>query len=131
GGRYVAGSVCKPEELQEKRRGSDVGAGRSGQSDGRFSRGGTRNQTHASTTDEDAMLARKGAGKEAKLSYSGHVLMENRNGLVAEVEVLQANGTEERDVALVMIEKIPGDRLDTIGAHNDSDTEDLAEETRN
>ena len=51
------------------------------------------------------MLAKKGAGKEAKLSYSGHVLMENRNGLVAEVEVLQANGTAERDAALVMIEK--------------------------
>src|SRR5580704_6583471 len=44
------------------------------------------NQTHQSTTDPDAMLAKKGAGKEAKLSYSGHVLMENRNGLVAEVE---------------------------------------------
>src|SRR6266850_2941884 len=40
------------------------------------------NQTHQSTTDPDAMLAKKGAGKEAKLSYSGHVLMENRNGLV-------------------------------------------------
>ena len=64
------------------------------------------NQTHASTTDEDAMLARKGAGKEAKLSYSGHVLMENRNGLVAEVEVLQANGTAERDAALVMIRRV-------------------------
>jgi transposase len=55
------------------------------------------NQTHQSATDPDAMLAKKGAGKEAKLSYSGHVLMENRNGLVAEVEVLQANGTAERD----------------------------------
>src|SRR6202035_5861518 len=42
------------------------------------------NQTHASTTDADALLARKGTGKEAKLSYSGHVLMENRNGLVAD-----------------------------------------------
>ena len=52
---------------------------------------------------------KRARGREAKLSYSGHVLMENRNGLVAEVEVLQANGTaEERDAALVMIEKIPG-----------------------
>jgi transposase len=74
------------------------------------------NQTHQSTTDPDAMLAKKGAGKEAKLSYSGHVLMENRNGLVAEVEVLQANGTAERDAALVMIEKIPGDQPVTVGA---------------
>src|SRR5205823_4603941 len=68
------------------------------------------NQTHQSTTDPDAMLAKKGARKEAKLSYSGHVLMENRNGLVADVEVLQANGTAERDAALVMIENIHGDQ---------------------
>jgi hypothetical protein len=77
------------------------------------------------------MLAKKGAGKEAKLSYSGHVLMENRNGLVAEVEVLQANGTAERDAALVMIEKIPGDQPVTIGADKAYDTKDFVEETRN
>jgi transposase len=58
------------------------------------------NETHASTTDADALLARKGAGKEAKLSYSGHVLMENRNGMVADVEVLQATGKAERAAAL-------------------------------
>jgi hypothetical protein len=43
------------------------------------------------------------------LSYSGHVLMENRSGMVADVEVLQANGTAERDAALVMLERIEGD----------------------
>lgn len=89
------------------------------------------NQTHKSTTDPDAMLAKKGAGKEAKLSYSGHVLMENRNGLVAEVEVLQANGTAERDAALVMIENIQGDQPVTIGADKAYDTKDFVEETRN
>ena len=89
------------------------------------------NQTHQSTTDPDAMLAKKGAGKEAKLSYSGHVLMENRNGLVADVEVLQANGTAERDAALVMIEKIPGDQPVTIGADKAYDTKDFVKETRN
>ena len=89
------------------------------------------NQTHASTTDEDAMLARKGAGKEAKLSYSGHVLMENRNGLVAEVEVLQANGTADRDAALVMIEAIPGDHPVTVGADKGYDTKNFVEEARN
>jgi transposase len=88
------------------------------------------NQTHQSTTDPDAMLAKKGAGKEAKLSYSGHVLMENRNGLVADVEVLQANGTAERDAALVMIEKIPGDQAVTIGADKAYDTKDFVKETR-
>jgi transposase len=89
------------------------------------------NQTHQSTTDPDAMLARKGAGKEAKLSYSGHVLMDNRNGLVAEVEVWQANGTAERDAALVMIEKIPGDQPVTVGADKAYDTKDFVKETRN
>ena len=89
------------------------------------------NQTHQSTTDPDAMLAKKGAGKEAKLSYSGHVLMDNRNGLVAEVEVLQANGTAERDAALVMIEKIPGDQPVTVGADKAYDTKDFVKETRN
>src|SRR5438552_3741644 len=89
------------------------------------------NQTHASTTDEDALLARKGSGKEARLSYSGHVLMENRNGLVADAEVLQANGTAERDAALVMIEAIPGDRQVTVGADKNYDTKDFVAEARN
>jgi transposase len=80
------------------------------------------NQTHSSTTDADALLARKGAGKEAKLSYSGHVLMENRNGLVADAEVLQANGTAERDAALVMMEAIPGDHQVTVGADKNFDS---------
>jgi transposase len=89
------------------------------------------NQTHESTTDADALLAKKGAGKEAKLSYSGHVLMENRNGLVSDVEVLQANGTAERDAALVMIERIPGDQPVTVGADKGYDTKDFVAETRN
>jgi IS5 family transposase len=89
------------------------------------------NQTHVSTTDADALLARKGSGKEAKLSYSGHVLMENRNGLVADAEVLQANGTAERDAALVMIEAIPGDHPVTVGGDKGYDTKDFVAEARN
>jgi transposase len=89
------------------------------------------NQTHASTTDADALLARKGSGKEAKLSYSGHVLMENRNGLVANAEVLQANGAAERDAALVMIEAIPGDHPVTVGGDKNYDTKDFVAEARN
>jgi len=89
------------------------------------------NQTHASTTDADALLARKGTGKEAKLSYSGHVLMENRNGLVADAEVLQANGTAERDAALVMIAAIPGDHPVTVGGDKNYDTKDFVAEARN
>lgn len=88
------------------------------------------NDTHQSTTDPDAMLARKGSGKEAKLSYSGHVLMENRNGLVADVEVLPATGTAERDAALMMIESIPGDHPVTVGADKAYDTKDFVAENR-
>jgi transposase len=88
------------------------------------------NKTHQSTTDPDAQLARKGNGKEAKLSYSGHVLMENRNGLVADVEVLQAHGTAERDAALVMMESIPGNQAVTVGADKGYDTKNFVGEAR-
>ena len=89
------------------------------------------NKTHESATDADAQLARKGSGKEAKLNYSGHVLMENRNGLVADVEVLQAHGTAERDAALVMMENIPGNRPVTVAADKGYDTRDFVAEARN
>ena len=65
------------------------------------------NETHQSTTDPEARLARKGNGKEAKLSYAGHVLMENRNGLVVNVRLRSATGIAERDAAVKMIEQIP------------------------
>ena len=88
------------------------------------------NQTHQSTTDPEALLARKGAGKEAKLSYSGHVLMENRNGLVADVEVLPANGTAEREAALEMVANLPGDQPVTVGADKNYDTQDFVAKAR-
>jgi|SRR5580658_1143650 transposase len=88
------------------------------------------NDTHCSTTDPDALLARKGTGKEAKLSYSGHVLMENRNGLVVDSRVLQANGTAERDAALLMAEAIPGDGQVTLGADKNYDTAAFVAEVR-
>jgi hypothetical protein len=58
------------------------------------------NKTHQSTTDPDSMLCRKGKGKEAKLGYAGHLLMENRNGLAVSACVTPASGTAERDAAL-------------------------------
>src|SRR5678815_1702131 len=61
-----------------------------------------RNDTHASTTDPDARLHRKGGGKEAKLAYLGHVLLDNRHGLVANVCVTHATGTAEREAAVLM-----------------------------
>jgi len=60
------------------------------------------NETHESTTDPDARLARKSGGHEAKLAYCGNVVIENRNGLVVDTELLQCNGTAERDAAMLM-----------------------------
>ena len=62
-----------------------------------------RNDTHQSTTDPDAQLARKGPGKEAKLAYAGHVLLDNRHGLVANVCTTAATGTAEREAALLLL----------------------------
>jgi transposase len=89
------------------------------------------NQTHESTTDPDALLARKGNGKEAKLSYNGNLLIENRNGLIITTELFQANGTAERDAALVMLEQVPGEKRVTVGADKAYDTKDFVAECRN
>jgi transposase len=76
-----------------------------------------RNETHQSTTDPEARLMRKGNGKEAKLSFSAHALMENRHGLLLELRMAEASGTAERRVALEMIdEHLPGERRITLGA---------------
>ena len=88
------------------------------------------NQTHASKTDPEAMLARKGNGKEAKLSYSGNILVENRNGLIVNAMVWEANGTAERDTALVMLEQIAGTRRVTVGGDKGFDTADFIAECR-
>src|SRR5438128_9821030 len=89
------------------------------------------NQTHASKTDPDAKMARKGKGKEAKLSYNGNLLVENRNGLIVNTEVFEANGTAERDAALVMLEQIPGTKQVTVGGDKAYDTTDFVAECRN
>jgi transposase len=82
------------------------------------------NDTHQSTTDPEARLARKGAGKEAKLCFAGHVLMENRNGLVVNTRLTEATGTCEREASLEMVDDIPGDRSVTLGADKNYDTKD-------
>jgi transposase len=88
------------------------------------------NDTHESTTDADALLARKGNGKEAKLSYNGNLLTENRNGLIVNTEVFQANGTAERDAALILLEQLPGTRRVTVGGDKGYDTRDFVRECR-
>jgi len=89
------------------------------------------NETHASKTDPDALLARKGQGKESKLSYNGNLLVENGQGLIVDAEVFQANGTAERDAALVMAERIPGNQRVTLGGDKGFDTQGFVAECRN
>jgi hypothetical protein len=84
------------------------------------------NATHASVTDPEARLYRKGKGKEAKLCFMGHALMENRNGLVVDACLTQADGQAEREAALALIEPRadrPG-RI-TLGADKGYDAEDF------
>lgn len=88
------------------------------------------NATHESKTDPDARLARKSGGHEAKLAYCGNVLIENRNGLVVDTELLQCNGTAERDAAMLMAERIQGDNRVTLAADKGYDTKDFVKEMR-
>ena len=80
------------------------------------------NATHVSTTDREAQLFRKGKGKESKLSYIGHALMENRCGLAVDAPVTQATGTAEREAALDMVDacKRPNKRI-TLGGDKNYD----------
>jgi len=94
--------------------------GRNGERD--FHREKRTNETHASSTDPDARLYRKGRGKEAKLAYIGHLLMENRNGLVVDARLTQANGTAEVEAALAMLGDRPGSGRITVGADKAYDT---------
>jgi IS5 family transposase len=88
------------------------------------------NATHASTTDPEARLYKKATGQEAKLAYLGHVLMENRHGLVVDTRVTPATGTAEREAALAMAEGIPGRHRVTMGADKNYDARDCVRELR-
>jgi transposase len=79
------------------------------------------NETHASTTDPDARLFRKGKGKEAKLCHMGHIMTENRHGLIVDARLTEANGTAECSTALDMIDATAGARS-TLGADKNYDT---------
>jgi transposase len=85
------------------------------------------NDTHASKTDPEAKLYRKGHGQEARLSYLGHVLMENRNGLIVDAMVTEADGTAERDAAMLMVHKRWKRRqpIRSLGADKAYDTRDF------
>jgi IS5 family transposase len=87
------------------------------------------NDTHASTTDPEARMARiKGEG--AKLSYQGHVLIENRNGLVVDTRLTPASGTAEWEAALSMLDAVPGEHRITLGGDKGYDVQAFVEGCR-
>jgi transposase len=83
-----------------------------------------RNTTHRSTTDPQARLYRKAAGQPAKLAYLGHVITDNRHGLIVDTETTLATGTAERDAARAMVRDLPPGRHRTLGADKNYDTHD-------
>ena len=89
------------------------------------------NETHESKSDPEAQLARKGPGKEAKLSSSGNLLVENRNGLIVDSRVWEATGTAERYAALEMLQEIPGSKRVTVAGDKGFDTADFVRQCRN
>ena len=115
--------------------GGDPPAGKGdGQSSGRnperdFHGEKRKNDTHSSTTDPDARLLKKGAGKEAKLCHMGHLMIENRNGLIVNARLTEANGTAERETALDMIAE-NARRGSTVGGDKNYDTVDFVTRCR-
>jgi len=90
-----------------------------------------RNDTHQSTTDPDARLFKKAVGREAKLGYLGHLLTENRHGLIVDTAVTAATGTGERDAAILMLGELPLTRRRiTVGADKLYDTRDWIDAVR-
>jgi transposase len=88
------------------------------------------NSTHASTTDPEARLSRKGKGHESKLCHQGHVLMENRHGLAVDGMVTPPAGTAERETAVEMLGRVPKDGRLTLGADKGYDTREFVEVLR-
>src|SRR3954451_608884 len=108
--------------------GAPPGPGRNGARD---FHGQTRsNETHASRTDPDARLSKKAAGQAAKLCHMGHVLIENRHGLVVDTKTTPATGTAEREAAVAMIAAIPGQHRITVGGDKAYDTQDFVADVR-
>lgn len=96
-------SFKKKDRGDDDERPGGTGGGRSQHANFRGEK--RKNDTHESTTDPDSRLMRKSNGQEAKLVYGGHVMMENRNGLIVETEVTHAGTRAERDAALTMVDR--------------------------
>jgi len=122
-------SWASMKSFRPKDGGDDTGSG--GRNTARDFHGQKRrNDTHESTTDPQARLYRKGNGKESKLCFMGHALMENRNGLAIGVMVTQATGTAEREAALELVERRTKKSRITLGADKAYDVTDFVEKLR-
>jgi hypothetical protein len=122
---WASTKSCRPKDGS----GLPPDAGRNGEQDFHGQR--RSNDTHASTTDPDARLYRKGRGKEAKLSFMGHALMENRNGLIVGAVATRASGHAERLAALHLVEPhAERPQKVTLGGDKGFDTGDFVAELR-
>jgi hypothetical protein len=108
--------------------GEPPGPGRNGERN--FHNEKRSNETHASTTDPDARLYRKADGRESRLCFMGHVLMENRNGLAIEAALTRATGTAERETALALLGRRTTDRRITLGADKAYDVTAFVQDLR-
>jgi len=108
--------------------GDPSGPGRNSERD--FHGENRSNATHASTTDPDAKLYRKGDGQSSRMAFMGHVLMENRNGLVVGARLTPATGTAEREAALSLIDGLDAQRRITLGADKAYDVRDFVGQLR-
>jgi transposase len=125
----VDGTLIEAWAGQKSFRRKDDGGSGSG---GDFRGESRRNQTHASRTDPESRLYKKSTGQESKLSYLGHTLVENRNGLIAAAMTTQADGRAERDAALLMLYELTRKRSGriTTGADKAYDTRDFVDTVR-
>lgn len=120
----VDGTLLEAAASQKsfRRRDDDRAGPDGGNADVNFHGETRRNDTHQSTSDPDARLAKKGPGREAKLSYAAHLLVENRHGLIVDTAVTAADGYAEVDAAITMLGELPQGRRLTVGGDKGYDT---------
>ena len=127
--RTEPNTASGPASGEPQRTEPNTAGGRNQQTDWRGAR--RRNDTHASATDPEARLYRKSAGTAATLCFMGHVLTENRNGLIVDAELTTADGRAERDTAAEMLDRAPKrKRRRTVGADRNYDTKDFVADAR-
>ncbi len=126
----VDGTLIEAWAGQKSFRPKDEDGGRPGASERDFHGERRKNDTHASTTDPDARLYKKSRGQEAKLVHMGHIVAENRHGLVVATQTTLATGTAEREAAIEMLGRVPGGHAITIGGDKGYDSRAFVADAR-